>query len=125
MSKPLGIRFIADNFKSKEFYTESLTDIDKWENELAKLINQRGFNISFKAMRKLGKGNFASVYLGERLKDGKQFAIKAFAKEATYSQENGKPALINEIKINRMFDHPGLMKIEGVFESDNSIYLIL
>ena len=121
----MGIRFIADNFKSKEFYTESLTDIDKWENELAKLINQRGFNISFKAMRKLGKGNFASVYLGERLKDGKQFAIKAFAKEATYSQENGKPALINEIKINRMFDHPGLMKIEGVFESDNSIYLIL
>lgn len=40
----------------------------------------------FKAMRKVGKGNFASVYLGERLKDGKQFAIKAFAKEATYSQ---------------------------------------
>lgn len=34
----------------------------------------------FKAMRKVGKGNFASVYLGERLKDGKQFAIKAFAK---------------------------------------------
>lgn len=69
----------------------------------------------FKAMRKVGKGNFASVYLGERLKDGKQFAIKAFAKEATYSQENGKESVINEIKINRMFDHPNLMKMEGVF----------
>lgn len=65
----------------------------------------------FKAMKKVGKGNFASVYMGERLKDGKLFAIKSFAKEATYSQENGKAAIINEIKINRMFDHPNLMKM--------------
>lgn len=80
------MRFKADGFKPAEFYTTSTKDLEKWEIELGKRINQRGFHDLFKAMKKVGKGNFASVYLGERLRDGKQYAIKAFAKEATYSQ---------------------------------------
>ena len=52
-------------------------------------------------------------------------AIKAFGKDATFSQENGKDALINEIKITRMFNHPNLMRMEGVYESENSIYFAL
>jgi serine/threonine protein kinase len=106
-----------------EFFTEG--DLEKWEVELGKRVNQRNFHDLFKALRRVGKGNFASVYLGERLRDGRQFAIKAFAKEATYCQENGKAAVINEIKINRMFDHPNLMKIEGVYETENSLYMAL
>jgi serine/threonine protein kinase len=65
----------------------------------------------------LGKGNFATVYLGVQLRDQRKMAIKAFGKEAAYSQENGKEAIINEIKITRMFNHPNLMKIDGVYES--------
>jgi calcium-dependent protein kinase len=38
----------------------------------------------FKAHKKIGKGNFASVYLAERHEDGKFFAVKAFSKETAY-----------------------------------------
>lgn len=55
------------------------------------------------------------MYLGVSLRDQKKVAIKAFGKEATYSQENGKEALINEIKITKLFNHPNLMKLEGVY----------
>ena len=51
----------------------------------------------FKPIKKIGKGNFASVYLVIRHEDGKKYAVKAFSKEATYNEENGKQALINEI----------------------------
>ncbi len=61
---------------------EALID---WRNFLASKINQRGFHELFKPIKKIGKGNFASVYLAERLEDSKKFAIKAFSKEATYS----------------------------------------
>lgn len=64
-------------------------------------INQRGFHELFKAHKKIGKGNFASVYLAERIEDDKFFAVKAFSKEAAYSQEFGKESLINEIEIMR------------------------
>lgn len=44
----------------------------------------------FKVFKKIGKGNFASVYLADRIEDGKLMAIKAFSKAAVYSEENGK-----------------------------------
>jgi serine/threonine protein kinase len=34
--------------------------------------------------KKIGKGSFASVYLTERVEDGKQMAIKAFSKNVVY-----------------------------------------
>jgi serine/threonine protein kinase len=54
------------------------------------LINQRGFHELFKPLRKLGKGNFASVYEVERLTDLRRFAVKAFSKQNTFAAKNGK-----------------------------------
>jgi serine/threonine protein kinase len=44
----------------------------------------------FRPIRKLGKGNFATVYEAERLSDGLRFAVKAFSKQNSYSAKNGK-----------------------------------
>ena len=44
----------------------------------------------FKPLKKLGKGNFASVYEVERLTDLKRFAVKAFSKLNSFSAKNGK-----------------------------------
>jgi len=55
----------------------------------------------FKPIRKLGKGNYATVYEAERLTDNKSFAIKAFSKQNTYCATNGKESLINELSIMR------------------------
>lgn len=52
----------------------------EWRDILATQVNQRGFHELFKPIKKIGKGNFASVYLALRLEDDKKFAIKAFSK---------------------------------------------
>ena len=57
-----------------------------WRDELALKINQRGFHELFKPIKKIGKGNFASVYLVVKHEDEKKYAIKAFSKEGTYSE---------------------------------------
>jgi calcium-dependent protein kinase len=44
----------------------------------------------FKPTKKIGKGNFASVYEVDRLTDNKKFAVKAFSKHACYHPKNGK-----------------------------------
>lgn len=61
-----------------------------WIIHLSKLINQKGFHEIFKPIKKLGKGNFASVYEVERLTDSKKFAVKAFSKQNTFAAKNGK-----------------------------------
>jgi calcium-dependent protein kinase len=66
----------------------------RFRSYLALRINQRGFHESFKAHKKIGKGNFASVYLADRLEDQRAFAIKAFSKEVAYGQDKGKVRLM-------------------------------
>lgn len=72
---------------------------------LGKFINQKGFHAQFKPIKKLGKGNFASVYEVIRLEDGKKFAVKAFSKANTFSSPNGKESLINELTVMRELSH--------------------
>ena len=37
-----------------------------WRNILRRYLNQVGFHEQFKPIKKIGKGNFASVYLAEK-----------------------------------------------------------
>jgi hypothetical protein len=37
--------------------------VEKWGKLLGKFLNQRGFHQLFQPIKKIGKGNFATVYL--------------------------------------------------------------
>jgi calcium-dependent protein kinase len=86
-----------------------------WREVLRGRLNQRGFHEQFKPKKKIGKGNFASVYLAEKLEDGRSFAVKAFSKEAAYSEDKGKECLIKEIEVMRSLSHPNCMRLYEVF----------
>jgi calcium-dependent protein kinase len=60
----------------------------------------------------------------EKIEDKTKYAVKAFSKEAAYSEENGKECLIKEIEIMRNLQNPHNMKLEEVFESEHSLYII-
>ena len=99
---------------------------------LSHRLNQHGFHQMFRPLKKLGKGNFASVYQVERVTDGSHFAVKAFSKAALAKAPNGKQSLINEITVMRQLQvgqeqgpNEHLLRLEAVFESDNSIYMVL
>jgi serine/threonine protein kinase len=104
-------------------FSNDLPTLKLWRDAMSSRLNQRGFHELFKPIKKIGKGNFASVYLAIRLEDEKKFAIKAFSKEATYAEDKGKESLVNEIELMRRFNHKNLMKLFEVYESQNSIYV--
>ena len=56
---------------------------------------------------------------------GNVFAVKAFCKNLIFAKENGKESVINEINIMRKLKHKNILQIEEVFETDNSVYLIM
>jgi len=43
----------------------------------------------------------------------------------TFIKFNNKASLINEIKLLRTVDHPNLIHLEAVYESENNFYLVL
>ncbi|CAD8137002.1 unnamed protein product [Paramecium pentaurelia] len=126
VGKPLGLLIERENIQHKiTLFSNDVQMIKNWRDYLAKHINQRGFHESFKAHRKIGKGNFASVYLADRLEDERSFAIKAFSKEVAYGQDKGKMSILNEIAIMRQLDSYALIKLHEVYETDNSLYMVL
>jgi len=89
-STKIGIKLFYDNEKEFSFYSNNPNIIESWSGLLAKKLNQKGFHKMFKPLRKLGKGNFATVYEVERVTDGSKFAVKAFSKSHAFSAKNGK-----------------------------------
>lgn len=65
------------------------------------------------------------MYLATRLRDNKLVAVKAFSKERQYAGEKGKSSLENEVQIMRKLTNPYVMKFLALYESENSIYIIL
>jgi serine/threonine protein kinase len=81
-------------------------------------MNQKGFHEMFKPIRKLGKGNFATVYEAERLTDHTKFAVKAFLKQSIINSKNGKESLINELAVLRQLNtehQSNILRLEGVY----------
>ncbi len=67
--------------EAKQMYgLRSEGDLIGWREALKGRLNQRGFHEQFKPKKKIGKGNFASVYLAEKMEIGRNFAVKAFSK---------------------------------------------
>lgn len=127
MSKAIGFKIFKDKESPLSLYPKVSSLIDLWIKHLGRNLNQFGFHQHFRPIKKLGSGGFATVYEAERLSDRKHFAIKAFSKQSTIfsSDLSKKLNLLNEIQLLRTFDSPHLIKCEGVFESENSIYIVL
>lgn len=82
---------------------------ETWKNELSKVFIQSDFHDKFNAIKMIGKGSFARVYLVENKKTNQKFAVKAFSKEYLLSQPKGKESLINEIEIMKKIQNENIM----------------
>ena len=122
----LGIKLLQPQFQSFDLYFQkAISEDDEAIKALSKNIIRQEFHETFKPKKKIGKGAFASVYLAARISDGKHFAIKAFSKKDLNNQKKGLSALMNEIDILKKLDHQFILQMQGVYESENSIYLAL
>ena len=124
LANPPSLYFEKESAKST-FEVKSGAELQQWRDVLKSKLNQRGFHEQFKPKKKIGKGNFASVYLAEKIESGRNYAVKAFSKEAAYSEDKGKECLIKEIDIMRALNHNNCMKLHEVYESENSLYMVV
>lgn len=86
---------------------------------------QSNFHEKYEAIKMIGKGSFARVYLVEDKVSLAQFAVKAFSKEYLMNQTNGRESIINEVDIMKKLNHSNVMELVEIHESKNSIYLVL
>ena len=74
----------------------------------------------FKLLDPIGKGKFATVFLGIHEESKEKVAIKKIKK----SELNNDNLLSKEINIHKILFHPYLVKMHCVIEKDENIYII-
>eukprot|EP00935_MAST-01C_sp_MAST-1C-sp1_P001310 g1310.t1 len=77
----------------------------------------------YKLTKTLGTGSFATVKLAKRKADGKVFAMKCIKKEAL--EQEDQAALESEVAILQRLDHPSIIKLEEVFDTPKTFYMVL
>ena len=87
-------------------------------------LSHKGFNEYFTPLKRLGKGGFATVYLVEHKFTKKKWAGKVFSRAAQKNSQEGYKALENEIRVLRALRHPNILHFEGIYETDNLIYVV-
>ena len=74
----------------------------------------------FQILNEIGKGKFATVFLGIHEETKEKVAIKQMKKSAL----NTKEVLSNEIKIHKKLFHPNICKMYCVIENENYFFII-
>lgn len=92
--------------------------------KLKREISHKGFNDIFKPLKRLGRGSFATVYLVQHKVTGEKFAAKVFSREIQKIGFMGHESLQTEIDMLRTLDHRNIIRFEGIYETENMIYVL-
>jgi calcium-dependent protein kinase len=84
-------------------------------------LGSRGLRDIYDCTKKLGKGGYGKVFQVKNKSTNKLYACKKLSKLNIKNLQK----LQNEIEVLMKMDHPNIVKLYEVFESDNSLYLIM
>ena len=74
--------------------------------------------------KKLGSGASGTVFLAFSRVNGQKLALKCIEKKKMYTI--GKPDLLaREVSLTKKANHPNVIKLHEIFETDETLYLVL
>lgn len=86
-------------------------------------LNSDNFLGRYRLIKTIGKGNFAKVKLAKHIPTMKEVAIKIIDKTALNPSSLKK--LFREVTIMKMLDHPNIVKLYEVIDSQRTLYLVM
>uniref|UniRef100_A0A5K3EWB8 non-specific serine/threonine protein kinase n=1 Tax=Mesocestoides corti TaxID=53468 RepID=A0A5K3EWB8_MESCO len=77
----------------------------------------------YKLIRTLGSGNFAKVKLAQHITTKKEVAVKVIDKGKLNEASLSK--LFREVRVMKQLNHPNIVKLYEVIESERHVYLVM
>ncbi|KAG7108453.1 Serine/threonine-protein kinase PKH2 like [Verticillium longisporum] len=75
--------------------------------------------------RVLGEGSYSTVYLATDRQTLKEYAIKVLEKRHIIKEKKIKYVNIEKDTLNRLTEHPGIVRLYYTFQDENSLYYVL
>ncbi|XP_051265034.1 MAP/microtubule affinity-regulating kinase 3 isoform X2 [Dicentrarchus labrax] len=77
----------------------------------------------YRLLKTIGKGNFAKVKLARHIPTGREVAIKIIDK--TQLNPTSLQKLFREVRIMKILNHPNIVKLFEVIETEKTLYLVM
>ncbi|XP_076836294.1 serine/threonine-protein kinase MARK2 isoform X14 [Brachyhypopomus gauderio] len=78
---------------------------------------------NYRLLKTIGKGNFAKVKLARHVLTGREVAVKIIDKTQLNSSSLQK--LFREVRIMKLLNHPNIVKLFEVIETEKTLYLVM
>uniref|UniRef100_A0AAQ4QXK9 MAP/microtubule affinity-regulating kinase 3 n=1 Tax=Gasterosteus aculeatus aculeatus TaxID=481459 RepID=A0AAQ4QXK9_GASAC len=92
-------------------------------NSIASCSDEQPHIGNYRLLKTIGKGNFAKVKLARHILTGKEVAIKIIDK--TQLNPTSLQKLFREVRIMKGLNHPNIVQLFEVIETDKTLYLIM
>ncbi|KAL6715274.1 serine/threonine protein kinase [Lecanora helva] len=79
----------------------------------------------FQFGRTLGEGSYSTVIAATDRQTGKEYAIKVLDKRHIIKEKKVKYVNIEKDTLNRLTDHPGVVRLYYTFQDEQSLYFVL
>ncbi|XP_026092251.1 serine/threonine-protein kinase MARK1-like isoform X1 [Carassius auratus] len=122
----------AENHTSVEGYTDtpaapsksaSRQSLPRCRSSVASLTDELPHVGNYRLLKTIGKGNFAKVKLARHVLTGREVAVKIIDK--TQLNPTSLQKLFREVRIMKVLNHPNIVKLFEVIETEKTLYLIM
>ena len=123
----------AEKYRKLELGSSSLGDgIVEEENpeeekldEVSQILEEKTSLENYKIGKVLGKGAYGKVHLGLHKLANMFVAMKSMSKVRLKEGKNNKQKVDNEVFLLNMIDHPGIVQLYEIFETDTHFLIII
>ncbi|XP_051951544.1 MAP/microtubule affinity-regulating kinase 3-like isoform X2 [Xyrauchen texanus] len=92
-------------------------------NSIASCADEQPHIGNYRLLKTIGKGNFAKVKLARQILTGREVAIKIIDK--TQLNPTSLQKLFREVRIMKILNHPNIVKLFEVIETEKTLYLVM
>ncbi|XP_047429102.1 serine/threonine-protein kinase MARK2 isoform X12 [Mugil cephalus] len=115
---------VIDNTPGQESKSSGRSSMSRCRNSVATTTSEEQPHIgNYRLLKTIGKGNFAKVKLARHVLTGKEVAVKIIDKTQLNSSSLQK--LFREVRIMKMLNHPNIVKLFEVIETEKTLYLVM
>uniref|UniRef100_A0A8C8SEZ8 Serine/threonine-protein kinase MARK1 n=1 Tax=Pelusios castaneus TaxID=367368 RepID=A0A8C8SEZ8_9SAUR len=122
----------TENHTAVDGYTEphvqptkssSRQNIPRCRNSITSTNEEHPHIGNYRLLKTIGKGNFAKVKLARHVLTGREVAVKIIDK--TQLNPTSLQKLFREVRIMKILNHPSIVKLFEVIETEKTLYLVM
>uniref|UniRef100_A0A8C7KJ15 MAP/microtubule affinity-regulating kinase 3 n=1 Tax=Oncorhynchus kisutch TaxID=8019 RepID=A0A8C7KJ15_ONCKI len=124
MSYPIkGSKATHNPTPNNQYSISGRPNMPRCRNSVATTPDEQPHIGNYRLLKTIGKGNFAKVKLARHVLTGKEVAVKIIDKTQLNSSSLQK--LFREVRIMKLLNHPNIVKLFEVIETEKTLYLIM